>query len=204
MLATQTGGGYRIPWCRAALAWGLAGGLIGCLGACSPPLNWRQVAVPDSQGLGAMYPCRPAHHVRVVPWPDVPGGVQVQLLTCEAGGATWALQYVQLPDVALVPAGMKEWRMVMERNLSPARSQDLGAVKVPGMTPSEHAHAWRFDGRRPERVGPSTAAVSVRAWHFSHGATVFQASVWRAAGHPAVKTDEDVAQEFFQGFQFLQ
>lgn len=116
----------------------------------------------------------------------------------------WALQYVQLPDVALVPAGMKEWRMVMTRNLSATRAQDLGTVQVPGMTPSAQAHAWRFQGLRPDGSGTGKVPVEVQTWHFFHGRTVFQASVWRSTRHPAAKTDEDMAQEFFRSFQFAQ
>lgn len=58
------------------------------LAACSSTFNWREVRA-DSTALKAMLPCKPDRAARTVPM----AGRQVELrvLGCEAGGATFAV-----------------------------------------------------------------------------------------------------------------
>jgi hypothetical protein len=70
---------------------------------------------------------------------------------------------------------------------------------VPHMTPSAHALAVSL------MAGPmptDPAWRQVRAWHFFHGLTVFQASVWSSDDHKPHQTSEDVTRPFFDGLQF--
>lgn len=179
------------------------------LTACSPALNWRTLDVQDAHGLRALFPCKPDRFERQVPWPGLPSGVSMRLLSCQAQDRTWALSYITMPDVTLVEPALQQWPDIMRANLNQAASSasdsvrvhDLGAVAVPRMTPSPNAHAWQFEGTRPDGRGkPMT--VAIRTWHFSHGMTVFQASVSGAGGASESQSSEDVAQAFFRGFHF--
>jgi hypothetical protein len=67
------------------------------------------------------------------------------------------------------------------------------------MTPSAHALSVNL------MAGPLPADPAwrqVRAWHFFHGLTVFQASVWSSDDHKPHQTSEDVTRPFFDGLQF--
>lgn len=179
--------------------------------ACSPALNWREVRPAQADGLTALFPCKPDAHERVVPWPGLPAGATMHMLSCQTEAGTWALSYLTLPDVALLSPAMHELTMSMRRNLraasqmagsgAPLSEQDLGPISVPGMTPTPQAHGWRFQAQRPDGLG-RPLDMDIRTWHFSHGMTVFQASVWRPADAVKAQTSEDVAQAFFNGLQF--
>lgn len=58
------------------------------LAACSPTFNWREVRA-ESMPLKAMLPCKPDKGARTVPMAG--RQVELQVLGCEAGGATFAL-----------------------------------------------------------------------------------------------------------------
>lgn len=182
--------------------------LLPMLAGCAPELNWRKVQPEQAHGLSALFPCKPEHFARQVPWPGVPAGVSMRLLACEAQGRHWSLSYVTLPEVGLVEPALRQWPEMMLANLRQASSSqgqvsaaDLGPVSVPRMTPSAHARAWVFEGTRPDAQGRA-ATVSVRTWHFFHGMTVFQASVSGASAPADPQSSEDVAQAFFAAFQF--
>lgn len=178
---------------------------------CSPDLNWREVHPASADGLKALFPCKPDVHERLVPWPGVPSGVTMKMLSCQTEAGTWALSYVNLPDVALLVPSMHELTMSMRRNLGAAAAlagngpavseQDMGPVSVPGMTPMAQARAWRFQAQRPDGLG-RPLEMEVRSWHFSHGMTIFQASVWRPIDAVKSQSGEDVAEAFFRGLQF--
>jgi hypothetical protein len=179
--------------------------------ACSPALNWREVHPAQADGLTAQFPCKPDVHERVVPWPGLPAGGTMHMLSCQTEAGTWALSYLSLPDVALLAPAMHELTMSMRRNLGaaaqlagggqPVSEQDLGPIVVPGMTATPQARAWHFQAQRPDGLG-RPMNMDIRTWHFSHGMTVFQASVWRPLDVAKAQTSEDVAQAFFNGLQF--
>ena len=77
----------------------------------------------------------------------------------------------------------------------------LGPVQVRGMTPQPQAQGWRFQARRVDGWG-RPLEMGVTAWHFAHGVTVFQAAVWRAGASMGGAKGEDVANAYFQSFQF--
>jgi hypothetical protein len=226
---------------RVAVLATLLSSLPLCMTACAPALNWRDVHPAQADGLKALFPCKPATHEREVPWPGLPQGVVMRMLSCQTDEATWALSYVTVPDVALVGPSLHEMAMMLRRNLAAASQmaaqtvvgtpasgpapgrdaasgadaggngqstavlglseQDLGPISVPGMTPMPQAHAWRFTAQRPDGLG-RPLDLDIRTWHFSHGMTVFQASVWRPASAAKAQSSEDVAQAFFGGLQF--
>lgn len=178
------------------------------LPACAPELNWRTVEAQDAHGLKGLFPCKPDHIERKVPWPGVQAGVNMHMLTCQAQGRTWALSYFTLPDVTLVGPVLSQWPEMVAGNLRQStasadgvRTHDLGPIQVPRMTPSDHAHAWYFEAQRRDEGGQATP-FGIQTWHFFHGMTVFQASVSGASPTSDPQSSEDVAQAFFRGFQF--
>lgn len=198
-------------WMNASHLSCLCLSLSACLSACAPALNWREVQPTQADGLRVLFPCKPDAHERQVPWPGLTQNVTMHLLSCQTDDSTWALSYVTLPDVALIGPSLQAWTALMQRNLSaasqmsgtgqPVSSEDLGPISVPRMTPAEHAHAWRFVAQRPDGLG-RPMNLDVRAWHFSHGMTVFQGSVWRPVEAVRGQSSEDVADAFFRGFHF--
>jgi hypothetical protein len=201
-----------LAWWRDS-AWHLTGltaltaALVG-LAACAPSLNWRTVAPEGADGLQAQFPCKPDVQERQVPWPGVPAGVRMRLLSCQAAERTWALSTITLSDVSLVGPGLQQWPEMLRANLAQAaggadavKARDLGAVQVRGMTPSSGARAWQIEAMRPDGLG-RPLNMAVQAWHFSHGLTLFQATVSGPASQAAEQSSEDVANQFFQGFHF--
>ncbi len=155
--------------------------------ACSPTLNWREFS-PEGSGIVAGFPCRPDRVERKV---MLAGAArQMALLACEAGGATFALAFVDAADPAGVAATLTELRTVALRNVQAAAPQAL-PVQVPGMTP--HAAAVRVSvaGRLP-----GGEAVRTHAEFFTRGLRVYQATVIGAEPPlPAVQT-------FFDALKF--
>jgi len=194
----------------ARLACGV--GLAVAMAACSPALNWRAVQVPDADGLSALFPCKPERIERRIAWHGVPEGVVMHMLACEAQGLNWSLSYVTLPEVGLIEPALRQWPEMVRANIERAGqalqggsaavlATDRGPVSVPRMTPSDHAHAWYFEGVKPDARGQAVP-VAIHTWHFFHGMTVLQASVSGAPEGLARQSSEDVTQAFFGGFHF--
>lgn len=181
------------------------------MNACAPSLNWRDVSPEQADGLKGLFPCKPEVHERQVAWPGIKDGVAMRLLSCEAEDRTWSLSYMTLPDATLIGPALQQWADLtraklitvakMTGSVDPVVSHDLGPVAVPHMTPMTQAHAWRFQGLRPDGLG-RPMAMNVQAWHFSHGMRVFEASVAGPADQVKGQSSEDVAQAFFRGFHF--
>lgn len=178
---------------------------------CAPELNWREVRPDAADGLTALFPCKPARTERQVPWPGAADGLTMHLLSCQTAGTTWALSYVTVPEVGMLVPSLHEFTMMMRRNLGAAAQmagkgpavaeEDLGPVAVPRMTPLPQAHGWRFRAQRPDGLG-RPLDLAVTTWHFSHGMTVFQASVWQQDPQVHRQSGEDVADAFFRGLHF--
>ena len=78
---------------------------------------------------------------------------------------------------------------------------DTGAAQVQGMTPNPDARGWRIQGLKPE--GTSGAQpLTVDAWHFSHGLTVFQALIWQGGDPLPHQNGEDAVEVFRQSLHF--
>lgn len=207
---------WPLFWARQTRLSSWTGLAVGCLmlaqlGACAPNLNWRDVSPEHADGLAALFPCQPEVHDRQVAWSGIAGGVSMRLMSCQADGRTWSLSYMTLPDADRIGPALLQWPELTRTNLvaaarlaasaDPVVGHDLGPVSVPHMTPMTQAHAWHFQGQRPDGLG-RPMAMDVQAWHFSHGMTVFEASVAGAADQAKGQSSEDVAQAFFHGFHF--
>src|SRR5512134_2247565 len=94
----------------ALLAAGLAAG-------CSPTFNWREVRAEPTP-LTAMLPCKPDKATREVPM----AGRRVELtaLSCEAGGATFALLFADVGEPARLGEVLAQWNTATLGNLRSA------------------------------------------------------------------------------------
>lgn len=182
---------------------------------CAPELNWREVRPTQADGLQALFPCKPEPHERTLRWPGVSRDVRLHVLSCQANEGTWALSYATLDDANEVGSALRGLAAALRGNLAAASgsapsvsasasavsTQDLGGIRVAGMTPHPDARGWRHQAERADGLG-RPLRMDVQAWHFSHGLTVFQASVWRPQEHVSGQSGEDVANTFFHSFQF--
>lgn len=136
--------------------------------ACTPVLDWRQVSAQGS-GVTALFPCKPDRHRRAVSL----GGrtLQMEMLACSAGGATYAIAFAELPEPAAVAPVLVDLRTAAVANIGGSQLAEA-AAQVPGMTPNPQALRIALRGARPDGVG-----VEQRCVFFSHGLRVYQASV---------------------------
>lgn len=193
--------------------------------ACAPALNWRNVHPADAQGLQATFPCKPMAAQRRLVLPGLPDPVTLNLLSCEADGSMWALTHLTLSDATQVPTALRALAASTRGNVElasreaqregrgdavglatgsaqPMRATELSPVSVPRMTPQSESRAWRFEGLRPSDGGGAVVPLSVTAWHFSNGLTVFQASVWQAGEAAGAHSGREGVITFLQGFRF--
>lgn len=186
----------RVSRIRAITASTLIGGV--CLSGCSPELNWREVHPADADGLVALFPCKPEAAQRAMSWPEV-NQATVHVLSCRSGDALWALRYARLPDVRQVRSTLILWGQESGQ-LPGYQAQPAQTLQVPGMTPQPEASAWKLAST--PGPGPAGRPAHAMTWHFSHGLTVFQASVWRAAPFEVDPKGEDVMESFKNGLHF--
>lgn len=160
---------------------------VTCLAACSPTLDWREF-VPQDSGLSVNLPCRPDHHAR----PVVLGSatVQMNMLVCSAGEATFALSYFDVADPARISGTLIDWRAAALGNVQ-ARDAQTVPLQIKGMTPNAEAVRVTAAGRLPDG-----AAVQEHTAFFVHGLRVYQAAVIGA--HPSPETVDT----FFGGLKF--
>jgi hypothetical protein len=135
------------------------------LDACSPSLNWRTVALPDTD-LQAVLPCRPGRYERAV---EVAGrSLKMFMLSCEAGGVTYALSTADVGDSGPVDA-------TLAALLSAARDAIHGsgtatAWQPQGATPFPNSVSARLQGMRPDG-SPVAEAIQV----FGRGTRIYEA-----------------------------
>ncbi len=138
------------------------------LGACSPALDWRDFTPPGS-GIGVSFPCRPDRQNRAVTLAQT--RVTMEMLTCSAGDATFALAYADLTDPARINTALAELRVAAIGNLGggvPARAP----LQIKGMTNSDEAGRIALAGRLPDGT-----SVHEHAALFTRGLRVYQATV---------------------------
>ncbi|MGJ7492962.1 hypothetical protein [Variovorax sp. ZT4R33] len=145
--------------------------LAAALAACSPTFNWREVPVGDA-GLVAMLPCKPDRATRSVPL----GGatVDVEVVGCEAGGATFAVAHARAADTAQAEAWLLAWRAATRSQLAAGAATET-APTVPRAAPQPAP--VRFDVEGP--------TASHRLWFAqarAGGVSLYQATV---AGRPS-------------------
>lgn len=160
------------------------------LTACQPALNWR-ASRSDNSPLTALLPCKPDQATREVPM--VGQTVTLDMLGCDAAGATFAISHARLPDPMQAGPALAGWRTAVLANMQATEVVETpfvlpGALGLP-QTVRLRAQGLRADGR----------AVSAQAVWFARvdrGAVdVFHAVVY------ADRPDDAVAQTFFDGLR---
>ncbi len=112
----------RIPL-RAGLTAALFAAAVST--ACSPTFNWREVPVGDA-GLVAMLPCKPDRATRAMPLGNA--SVAVEVVGCEAGGATFAVAHARAADAAQAEVWLIAWRAATRAQLADAQPADTPAT----------------------------------------------------------------------------
>lgn len=146
-----------------------------CLAACAPALDWREF-VPEGSEISVSFPCRPDRFARAV----VLAGArtQMQMLSCNAGDATFALAYADVADPAQLGATLAELRATAVGNVGGSAPQ-AAPLQVRGMTPNAQSGRLSVTGRLPDG-----AAIQEHAAFFTRGLRVYQATVIGASPAP--------------------
>ena len=157
------------------------------LSACSPTFDWREVRLEPSN-LKAMLPCKPDKASRPVPMAG--RQVELQVLGCDAGGATFALLSADLGDATRSGEALAHWKQATLSNLRTAKGQERPFLPPGGIALRESlqvvATGARADGSR----------VESHAAYFARGSQVFQAVVYADTLKP------EWADTFFNGLRF--
>lgn len=162
---------------------------LACLTACSPTFNWRDVR-PGGTQLALLMPCKPDAAQRTVPMAGQP--TELNMLSCDAGGVTFAVAVADVKDAAFAPAALTQWQSATLANMkaTPGQASTSGAAfKLAGLASAGvlvKATGQRGNGQ----------AVSSQAAYFAQGSQVFQVVVY------ADKLPPDVAETYFSGLKF--
>ena len=159
------------------------------LAACSPTFNWREVRA-ESVALKAMLPCKPDKATRAVPM----AGRQVELkvLGCDAGGATFAVFVGDIVDPLRAGEVLAQWRAATLANMrsGAANAQDRPFLPAGAMALPQSLHVTAA-GQRPDG-----SKVESRSAYFARGNQVVQAVIY------ADKVPAEAADTFFAGLGF--
>jgi hypothetical protein len=141
--------------------------VAGSLAACAPGHDWRQTRSADG-AVALLFPCRPHQHERRVP---LAGAVErLTMLSCEAGGQSWALVSADVVDPARLAPALDQLALAAAANV--AALPVTQALRVPGATPHPGSRRLVLAGRRPDGQ-----AVQMHVALFVHGTRVYQATV---------------------------
>lgn len=133
--------------------------------ACSPALNWREVALERSSAH-ALLPCKPERATRSVPL----GGVATDLAVvgCEAAGATFAVMTATVPAGQAPDAVLAGWQQATLANMqADGASVQRSDYRPAGGLPLPHAQRVVAQGRRGD--GRPVAAQAVWSAHAAPG-----------------------------------
>lgn len=156
------------------------------LAACNPTFNWRDVR-PEDTRLSLLMPCKPDKAQRTVPMAGQP--TELMLLSCDAGGVTFALAVADLKDALLVKDTLVQWQGASLTTMKANPATTGTPFKLTGL-PSG-AVMVSATGKRA-----NGQTVSSQAAYFAQGSQVFQAAIY------ADKLTPDVADTFFSGLKF--
>jgi hypothetical protein len=161
--------------------------LVALLLACSPALNWREARFADRVPLRMLLPCKPDRAEREVPMAG--HTVPLQMLGCDADGATFAVSHVFAAQ-GLGPNELLEgWRSAVLAHLQ-AQSVQAQVWTPPGAWASPASQRVQALGRRADGTPLALEAVwfGVPA---RDGVHVFHAVMLGPQARP------DVAETFF-------
>ena len=138
------------------------------MAACTPALDWRDVR-PEGSAASLQFPCKPESQTRQAALDGE--AATMTLVSCAAGGLTFALVYADLGDPARVTPALIVMRKALATNLGATESVAQPFV-LAGMTPNAEAVRLRVSGHSP--VGEP---IAEEAALFARGTHVYQAAV---------------------------
>ena len=156
------------------------------LAACNPTFNWRDVR-PEDTRLSLLMPCKPDKAQRTVPMVGQP--VALNVLSCDAGGVTFAVALADVKEASKAAVALAHWQSAALANMKAAPNTPGGAFKLTGLASGAvmvKATGQRADGQ----------PISSQAAYFAQGSMVFQAVMY------ANNIAPDVADTFFSGLKF--
>lgn len=158
------------------------------LQACSPSLNWRDVR-PEGASLVLLLPCKPDKAQRTVPL----GGfaTELNMLGCDAGGATFAVASANISDAAKVAEVLAQWQKLTLLNMKASAGAQVSPLKVAGSDALPPAVLVKAQGRRADGN-----PVTGQAAYFARGAQVFQVVMY------ADKVAPEAGDTFFSSIKF--
>ncbi len=142
--------------------------LLGALGACSPTFDWRETH-PENSGVSALFPCQPERKVREFELAAT--RYRMEMLSCRAGGATFALGFLDVPEAGAVGAALEQLRSAAVANIGGTEPQ-VTPIAIDGMSPEPLAAQLSFAGRLPDG-----SAVHEDMALFARGRRIYQAAV---------------------------
>ena len=162
--------------------------LLGVVGltACNPTFNWRDVRLDDTR-LSLLMPCKPDKAQKTVPLGGQP--TELMMMSCDAGGVTFALAVADVKDAARAGATLNTWQSATLANMKAAPNSSNSVIKLTGL--ASGAVVTKATGLRT-----NGQAVSSQAAYFAQGSQIFQAVMY------ADKISPDVADTFFSGLKF--
>lgn len=165
--------------------------VAGLLLACSPTFNWREVHFAGA-GLAAQLPCKPDQGARTV---TLAGReVEMAMIGCATGGATFAVAHVRWPAPADAGAALAHWRAATLAALHATAPRET-AFALPGGLALPQAAQVRTDGAEADG-SPVSAQVAWFARSAADGMHLYQATLY------ARRIDAEAAQAFVAGLRF--
>ena len=149
--------------------------------ACSPVFDWRETR-PEGSGVALMFPCRPVKQERTVRIGAK--ALPMQLHSCSAGGATFALAAADVAHPADVTPLLAAFRAQAAIPLA-ATASHQGVFSPPGATPNPESVRIAIAGTTQD------GRVVAQAAFFVKGLRLYQATVLGAddaGGREAVDT----------------
>ena len=159
---------------------------LALLPACNPTFNWRDVR-PDGSQLALLMPCKPDKAQKTVPIAGQP--TELMLLSCDAGGVTFAVAMADVKEASVAAAALTQWQSATLATMKATSPTVSAAFKLPGSSSGGvlvKAAGQRANGR----------IVSSHALYWAKGSQVFQAMLY------ADKIESDVADTFFTSLKF--
>jgi hypothetical protein len=160
--------------------------LAAAAAGCSPTFNWREVRAEPS-GLTAMLPCKPDKGARRVPMAG--REVELSVVGCDTGGATYAVLQAQLAEGADAGEVLAQWSRATLANMK-ADGSSARPFVPPGADALPSSQRVTAKGRRADG-----SAVRGEAAYFARGRHVYQAVVYADDPKP------DQLQPFFDGLK---
>ena len=114
---------------------------------------------------------------------------ELMLLSCDAGGMTFAVAVADVKDASSVAAALAQWQRATLANMKAGAALAAVPLKLPGL--ASGAALIKATGQRP-----NGQAVRSQAAYFAQGTLVFQVAMY------ADNLSADAADTFFSGLKF--